>query len=223
MKKLIAAILALALLAVPFSVFAETNAQPGDLPQEQTQGASNETASGGRQNRKGQSGETDTVSSATQAPANRPEKKLGDDSQAPENGQQDNDAQNSKQHQHGQTRSKGQKAQDRSEAQPEQKPVQQQKTRKDGASKKNGFGIFVKQGIISQETADQIKAYLAERKPAETSEAADPENAETSMRPHQRKDKTKVTPELLQELLDAEIITQTEYDAMLAMPADLPA
>ncbi len=220
MKKLIAAILALALLAVSLSVFAETNTQQGDLPQEQAQGESNETTSSGRQNRKGQSGVTDTVSSATQAPANQPEEELSDDSQAPENGEQDNDAQNIKQHQHGQTRSKGQKAQDSREAQPEQKSVQEQKTRKGGSSRKNGFDVFVKQGVISQETADQIKAYLKERQLTEMPEDETSEANDSAL--HQHKGKIKVTPELLQELLDAEIINQTEYDAMLAMQADLP-
>ena len=68
------------------------------------------------------------------------------------------------------------------------------------------FDAMVTSGIISQETRDAIKAYMDEHKPEGEMPAA-PGEGETP---------AEGEPSLLNDLLNAGIITQTEYDAMSA-------
>ena len=190
MKKWIAIILTIALLAVSVSALAVEDAQNA----------------------------TDTVTSATQA-----QKQKQSDSQTSETDPQDAQSKYSKESQHGQARKNAKSAQAGTETLPRQESVQEQKARKDSTAKKSPFDAFAAQGVISQETADQIKAYLRAKKAAkvseepsdETSEETAPENGGKAPRQQGKKGKIQVTQELLQELLDAEIITPTEYDAML--------
>ena len=70
------------------------------------------------------------------------------------------------------------------------------------------FEACVKEGTISQETCDAIKKYMDENKPSTTS-------GESS----EAKDGEK--PDLLKDLLDAEVITQDEYDALAKRTADV--
>ena len=150
MKKLIASILTLTLLAMTFSAFAEESPQQSGAPQAQTQ---NETP--------------DAVSSATQTPEERSGgSRLPDSKQPVGNG-----------------RNGGQ-----------QKHEQKNKSRQ-----MRGFDALAAQGVISQETADRIRAYLKEQKLAE---------------------KPADFPALMQQLLDAEIISQSDYDALLAARTD---
>ena len=68
------------------------------------------------------------------------------------------------------------------------------------------FDAMVASGVISQETRDDIKAYMDEHKPEGEMPAA-PGEGETP---------AEGEPSLLNDLLNAGIITQTEYDAMSA-------
>ena len=68
------------------------------------------------------------------------------------------------------------------------------------------FDAMVTSGIISQETRDAIQAYMDEHKPEGEMPAA-PGEGETP---------AEGEPSLLNDLLNAGIITQTEYDAMSA-------
>ena len=214
MKKWIAIILTISLLAVSLSALAE--------------------------------GTADTVTSATQA---QKQKQSGsqsraaceqEDSQTPGTSQQDSQVSGRQGKQRnqkpgesqasggGQTGRNSRMTPDGGEAQPEQPSVKEQKAVKIGAAKKSPFDAFAAQGIISQETADQIKAYLKAKKAAkvseepsdETSEETAPENGVKAPRQQGKKGKIQVTQELLQELLDAEIITPTEYDAMLPVQTE---
>ena len=79
------------------------------------------------------------------------------------------------------------------------------------------FESCVKDGTISQETYDAIKKYMDENKPerptsGENNEAKEGEKAKLS------EESTK--PDLLKDLLDAEVITQDEYDALAKMKED---
>lgn len=66
------------------------------------------------------------------------------------------------------------------------------------------FDAMVAKGAISQETCDKIKAYMEERKPAEMPEM----NGQVTEVPAMGR--------LLKDLIDAEVITQAEYDALVA-------
>ncbi|MBR2703024.1 MAG: hypothetical protein IKE47_02515 [Oscillospiraceae bacterium] len=98
------------------------------------------------------------------------------------------------------------------------------------------FDAMVAKEVISQETCDRIKAYMEEHKPAEMPEvngqAPDGEKPADGQNPPELPDGEKAegmsgmngqAPEtpakggLLKELLDAEVITQAEYDALLAV------
>ena len=68
------------------------------------------------------------------------------------------------------------------------------------------FDAMVTSGVISQETRDAIQAYMDEHKPEGEMPAA-PGDGETP---------AEGEPSLLNDLLNAGIITQTEYDAMSA-------
>ncbi len=87
-----------------------------------------------------------------------------------------------------------------------QAPTSQQPTDSQQAPKMIDFDAMVTSGIISQETRDAIKAYMDEHKPEGEMPAA-PGEGETP---------AEGEPSLLNDLLNAGIITQTEYDAMSA-------
>jgi hypothetical protein len=74
------------------------------------------------------------------------------------------------------------------------------------APKMIDFDAMVTSGVISQETRDSIQAYMDEHKPEGEMPAA-PGEGETP---------AEGEPSLLNDLLNAGIITQTEYDAMSA-------
>ena len=85
------------------------------------------------------------------------------------------------------------------------------------------FDAMVTKGVISQETCDKIKAYMEEHKPAGMPEM----NGQTpnGEKPEGMPGMNGQAPEvhtmngLLKELLDAEVITQAEYDALSAFQA----
>ena len=77
------------------------------------------------------------------------------------------------------------------------------------APKMIDFDAMVTSGIISQETRDAIKAYMDEHKPEGEMPTA-PAEGEAPTAPAEGE------PNLLNDLLNAGIITQTEYDAMSA-------
>lgn len=87
-----------------------------------------------------------------------------------------------------------------------QAPTGQQPTDGQQTPKMIDFDAMVTSGVISQETRDAIKAYMDEHKPdgempTVSAEGEAPAEGE---------------PSLLNDLLNAGIITQTEYDAMTA-------
>ena len=66
------------------------------------------------------------------------------------------------------------------------------------------FDAMVASGVISQETRDAIKAYMDEHKP----------EGEMPTAPAEGEAPADDEPSLLNDLLNAGIITQTEYDAL---------
>lgn len=217
MRKWIAAILAIALLAMSVSVLAEENTQASpQQDQTQTTTESSQKLGNGhkdsQKNKKEKSGETDAVSGATSTPDNGSDKPQ-ENSRQGENSKDGRQFPDTQKPDNGQMRKGSRPPQNGSGSQDKQAPGNEQgqnKSRKPGGEQKQKKGksakttesqtpkldpdSFVTQGIISQETADQIKAYL-EAHPAE--------------------DAAEVTG-ILKVLLDAEIITQNEYEAMLA-------
>ena len=86
-----------------------------------------------------------------------------------------------------------------------QKPVDgQQPTDGRQAPKMIDFEAMVTGGVITQETRDAIKAYMDEHKP----------EGEMPSAPAEGEAPAGGEPSLLNDLLNAGIITQTEYDAM---------
>lgn len=105
-----------------------------------------------------------------------------------------------------------------------------------GEGPKDGFGFmpleeYVKDGTISQETYDAITKYMDENKPelpegAEEGERPElPDGAEEGERPELPDDAAEDSmpkmkegegPDLLNDLLSAGVITQEEYDALVA-------
>lgn len=87
------------------------------------------------------------------------------------------------------------------------------------------FDDMVSKGIISQDTCDKIKAYMAEHMPADMPEMnSQIPGGDTSGNPPDMNGqgpvmngKAPATDGLLKDLLDAEVITQEEYDALLAV------
>lgn len=181
MKKWIAALLAMILLALSAGALAEEAAQQESQSQNQTQTETTDTQKqrNTHQNRqktkKEKTTETDAVSGATQASEN-----LTDSNEAPS----------------------------------EQKQDKQQKNRQKGNSRYAVIDDLVTQNVISQETADKIKAYIKEH--SSNAAAEDSSSKSNGKSEHSRqKGKIQLTEDLLKELLDGEIIGLEEYDAML--------
>ena len=237
MKKYLAVILAAVLLTLSAGAAAEGIAQDSlqaEQQQEQAQTQNKQkdvpvAESGKKKKQKpqsGQSGGTDAVSGATKTVEEQPDSQQTDDAQAQGSVRQDGSGQNGKQARHGQKPGAGQmrkgslKPQDGSEQQDEQSSDQNRKQtgkHKPAGRSRSGetaapqpgqetgetafpldLDSFVAQGVIRRETADQIIAYAQAHPLGDAS--ADP-------------------AELLKVLLDAKIITQVEYDAMLAAQA----
>lgn len=92
------------------------------------------------------------------------------------------------------------------------------------------FDAMVAKGVISQDTCDKIKAYMEEHKPADMPDSQPPANAPAVTEEKPSEDQT--PPEkpdgekpadapgmgggLLADLLKDKIITQAEYDALIA-------
>ena len=128
-------------------------------------------------------------------PADAPDMPSGEQRQAP-TGEKPTDAPGIPSGEQGQA-SQGQAPQG-------QAPTSQQPTDGQQVPKMIDFDAMVTSGVISQETRDAIQAYMDEHKPEGEIPAA-PGEAETP---------AEGEPSLLNDLLNAGIITQTEYDAM---------
>ena len=87
-----------------------------------------------------------------------------------------------------------------------QAPTGQQSTDGKQAPQMIDFDAMVTSGVISQETRDAIKAYMDEHKP----------EGEMPTAPVEGEAPAEGEPSLLNDLLNAGIITQAEYDAMSA-------
>lgn len=210
MKKWLAAILAIALLAISVGVYAEESApesQPGDAQQTQplNEQKAEKAPDGKKRNKQTatqeRSGETDAVSGATQAPEDQPDSPQGDSGREKERERQETGASSGRRPRHGKKPSQGPtregsgKIKTGSGQKSGQKPGKERKPRKAGEATALDLESFAAQGILSRETAERAKAYLAQ---------------------HPLKESAAGAPEMLNALLDAEIITQTEYDAMLS-------
>ena len=125
-------------------------------------------------------------------PADAPEMPSGEQSQAP-TGEKPADAPEMPAGEQGQ-------------APQSQAPTSQQPTDSQQAPKMIDFDAMVASGVISQETRDAIKAYMDEHKP----------EGEMPTAPVEGEAPAEGEPSLLNDLLNAGIITQTEYDAMTA-------
>jgi hypothetical protein len=94
------------------------------------------------------------------------------------------------------------------------------------------FEACVKDGTISQETYDAIKKYMDENKPERPTDGGE-EGTDTEVKEGERPEDGTNTemkedvgsemekPDLLKDLLDAEVITQDEYDALAKRTADV--
>lgn len=142
-------------------------------------------------------------------PADMPEKPADD--QAPANGQTPPEKPSDNQRTaDGQTPAEGQQAPTDGQAPQGQGP------------KMIDFDAMVTRGIISQETRDAIKAYMDEHKPADMpADGQTPPEKPADGQTSPEKPADGQAPEdaengLLNDLLNAGIITQAEYDAMMA-------
>ena len=239
MKKLISAIIAIMLLVVSVAAFAEENPQ-GSAYQDETQVEHNtddtaESPEGtskperGRKHQKGasgdQGGDADAVSGATIRGKSKPDDQEPSDGQLPGDDQQAKGTQHGKGDSRGQNHDKGRAPGNGSDSQggqnsgKEQQPGKGAKNRDGRKDKRSGnseqsqnpnstaplldLDALVAKAVISQETADRISAYMQEH-PLTSASETDSETAVT---------------EFLKSLLNAEIITQTEYDGILAEQA----
>ena len=79
------------------------------------------------------------------------------------------------------------------------------------------FDAMVKEGVITQDTCDRIKAYMADHAPDGQQPGARPQDGGRPADPPAAKDgEVPAQGGLLTELLDAGVITQAEYDALNA-------
>ena len=214
MKKMIAVLLSFALLAASVSALAGGNKSSGKsgLTQNQTQTEQNESSADSRstgkgqkdrqRTRNGQNMETDGVSGATKKTETSP------DTQPPADGQTDENSRNSHGFRNGQKQPDGSKG------------SRGQKSGRDGKNRAGSgtpsspaadstpalpdFDVLAAEGVISVETAGKIKAYLAEH-PFAASASDDSDTPDEN-----------AAAALMNILLSAEIITQEEYDALIA-------
>ena len=137
----------------------------------------------------------------------RPEMPSGEQGQAP-TGEKPADAPEMPSGEQGQapTGEKPADAPDMPSGEQGQSPTGQQPTDGQHAPKMIDFDAMVASGVISQETRDAIKAYMDEHKPEGKMPTA----------PAEGEAPAEAEPSLLNDLLNAGIITQAEYDAISA-------
>ena len=193
MKKWITIILAIMLLSLSLSALAEGDTQPEESQQQtQTETTGSQSKDSRHQNRQRTKKEQTGETDAVSSATKVPE-------------QQTEESQTSESNAQG-TQSKS-------------KAGRGQKVQNDHSSKRFALDTYATQGIISQETADQIRAYVEKKQTDQATEGAVSDSTKPS-RQHTRKGKIQLTEDLLKELLDAEIITQAEFDAMLPAQAE---
>ena len=73
------------------------------------------------------------------------------------------------------------------------------------------FDALVTQGVISQETCDNIKEYMRQNPPQDMNRGQQPQNGEANQEGQQPQEE-----DLLSKLLSENVITQAEYDAIVA-------
>ena len=213
MKKRLIVILAVALLTMSVSAFAEGGTQsPAQQEQTQTESADSQVRKKDRRNKeetgKGQNGESDAVTGATQKPQDSSDQKIGEGQPQKKNqagkkhgrksmtGKESRQSQNNSASQDGQPSGKGHHQYGNS-----QKPEidrNGQKNSKASTDQQAGTAkldleALVKSNVITKETAERITIYMNEHRLAQSA-----------------------VPELLKTLVDAQIITQEEYEAMLS-------
>lgn len=187
MKKRLIVILAVALLTMSVSAFAEGGTQsPAQQEQTQTESADSQVRKKDRRNKeetgKGQNGESDAVTGATQKPQDSSEQKIGE-------GQPQKKNQAGKKHgRKSMTGKESRQSQNNSASQDGQPSGNQQ-----AGTAKLDLEALVKSNVITKETAERITIYMNEHRLAQSA-----------------------VPELLKTLVDAQIITQEEYEAMLS-------
>ena len=76
------------------------------------------------------------------------------------------------------------------------------------------FDAMVKEGVITQDTCDRIRAYMADHKPANLPGAQAQPGEKPADPPAANDSEAPAEGGLLRELLDAGVITQEEYDAL---------
>ena len=109
---------------------------------------------------------------------------------------------------------------------PAQAPAQSNTQAPDQLPGLPDLDTLVTKGVISQDTADKIKAWLEEHKPADLPAApADGQQPEVPADGQQPEAPAEgQQPDLLKDLLEAGIITQAEYESLSAeMAANQPA
>ena len=211
MKKVISMIMALAILALAAIAYAEGNTQESttDVIQqsEQTQSGPMAGAPNGGNRPAGQ---------PPQMPGTNGQNQQGQPPQIPSDNQNGNQ-QNGQPPQMPGTNGQNQ------QGQPPELPGGE-------ASVMIDFDAMVTKGVISQETCNKIKAYMEDHKPADMPDSQPPTNAPevTEEKPAENQtppekpdgEKPADAPEmgggLLADLLKDEIITQAEYDALIA-------
>ncbi len=216
MKKVISILMALAILALTAVAFAEENTQEnvvnGMTPPGQTQGGPMKGGPGGQppmgQPPTGEKPEGAPELPSGEKPADAPELPSGErPADAPE-------------------LPSGEKPADVPELPTGEKPADALELPAGEKPMMIDFDAMVTKGVISQETCDKIKTYMEEHKPADVSETGREKPAEDQT-PPEKPTEGQTQPEkpadapgmeggLLADLLKDGIITQAEYDALIA-------
>ena len=212
MKKWLTFILIIALLTVSVGAFAEEETQaPAQQEVMQTESADSQAQKKGRRNKqehgKEQNDESDAATGATREPQDSSGRQT-EDGQARENDRTDTPRggkgmpgkENRKPRDQSASRNSHStdKEQNRGDRQKPGKAQSSQKNSKEPADRQAAaagpdLDALVKSGVIARETADRITAYMDEHQLAQSA-----------------------LPELLETLLDAQVITRAEYEAMLS-------
>lgn len=233
MKKIIVVIMVAAILTMSAVAFAERNGQPGGMPQ---QGQSGGPMMGGPGPMQG--GRPDN--GPGQSNGNRPNGQMpnGQGQQSagrPETSNQSGNEQSSNSFQmpggekpaNAPEMPSGEKPADAPEMPNGEKPADAPEMPNDEKPEMINFDDMVTSSVISQDTCDKIKAYMEAHKPADKPEngqmPAGNKNGNPPEMNGQMPQMHNEAPErvdLLKELLDAEVITQEEYDALTAAQSD---
>ena len=213
MKKIFAVILTIAMLMTAAAAIAEGQGGPMGGPQQGQMRQGSQQGGMGPQGDRGQQPPEKPSGEKGQQPPEKPSGEQGQQAPqkpdaAPEkpSGEKPADAPEEPED------LTGEKPADAPEMPSGEKPADGQQPRK-ADDKRIDFDAMVTSGVISQETRDKIMAYMNEHKPkgAPADGQQPPEKPADDQAPTDGQQ-----PDLLSDLLNAGVITQAEYDALVA-------